>query len=58
VSGTAKPYQLPPEALARVDELVACAPPLSPGQQRLIQRSLGPALARIAERAASEPEAA
>jgi hypothetical protein len=33
---------LPPNVQARVDELVAIAPPLSPAQQRLIQRLLGP----------------
>jgi hypothetical protein len=33
---------LPPHVQARGDELVAIAPPLSPGQQRLIQRLLGP----------------
>lgn len=53
-----QPYQLPPAALAEVDALVACAPPLSEGQQLLIRRTLGPALARIAQRAASEPQAA
>lgn len=53
-----QPYRLPPAALAEVDALVACAPPLSEGQQRLIQRALGPALARIAQRAVSEPQAA
>jgi hypothetical protein len=53
-----KPYQLPASALARIDELVECDPSLSPEQQRLIQRSLGPALARIAERAARAQQAA
>ena len=53
-----QPYQLPPAALAEVDALVACAPPLTESQERLIQRALGPALARIAARAASEPQAA
>ena len=53
-----QPYQLPPAALAEVDALVACAPPFSEGQQRLIPRALSPALARIAQRAAREPQAA
>jgi hypothetical protein len=34
--------KLPPNVQARVDELVEIAPPLSPAQQRLIQRLLGP----------------
>jgi hypothetical protein len=29
---------LPPHVQARIAELVACAPPLSPGQQAVIQR--------------------
>lgn len=33
---------LPPHVQARVDELVAVAPPLSPGQQAVIQRALAP----------------
>jgi hypothetical protein len=45
---------LPPHVQARVDELVAIAPPLSPAQQRLIQRLLGPHAAP----AAAPPQAA
>jgi hypothetical protein len=33
---------LPPAALKRADELIACAPPLTPGQWRTLQRLLGP----------------
>lgn len=53
-----QPYELPAAALAEVDALVACAPPLSESQERLIQRALGPALARIAQRAARQAQAA
>lgn len=31
---------LPPDQQRRIDELVAAAPPLSPAQQRIIQRAL------------------
>jgi len=33
---------LPPHVQAAVDALVACAPPLTEAQKRLIQRNLGP----------------
>jgi hypothetical protein len=33
---------LPPEVLARIDALVDDAPPLSPGQERIIRRTLAP----------------
>lgn len=51
---------LPPHVQARVDELVACAPPLSESQQRAIQRALVPVVRALAVRhaAAREPQAA
>ena len=53
-----QPYQLPAAALTEADALVACAPPFSPEQELLIRRALAPALARIAARAAQQPQAA
>lgn len=32
----------PPHVQAYADELLACAPPLTEGQKRVIQRNLGP----------------
>ena len=48
--------QLPPHVKAAADALVAVAPPLSPGQKRLIQQVFGPLIAEQA--AACEPQAA
>lgn len=40
--------QLPASALKIADELIALAPPLTPAQERQIQRALGPYVLPIA----------
>jgi hypothetical protein len=42
---------LPPHVQAAVDELVACAPPLTPEQERLIQRFYAQATDQTADAA-------
>lgn len=49
---------LAPHVQAAVDRLVAEAPPLSAGQQRLLQAIFAPVVRDMADRAAREPQAA
>ncbi len=49
---------LPPHVQAAVDRHIAQAPPLSPGQQRLLQAIWAPAVRDITARAEREPQAA
>jgi hypothetical protein len=47
--------RLSPAAIAAADELIAAAPPLTPGQERLIRRCLGPHVLPLDEAAAQAP---
>lgn len=44
---------LPPHVQAYADELVAGAPPLSPGQRREIERIFAPVVRQLAEQTAA-----